>query len=99
MPKKWIVLFALGLALGLWIGLNPQAREKAATGWENTKTFFVTMKIQVSAATQDWVTQLKSNVRSGARQISLAWRQTSTVFVSLWDSVRHIWLTLRTGVS
>ena len=99
MLKTTVVLFVLGLAIGLWLGFNPQAREKMTVGWEHTKTFLVTTKLQVSVAAQDWTSQLKSNMQSGAGKVSLAWKQTSVVFTSLWDSVRHIWLTLTTRIS
>lgn len=98
MFKTFTVLFVLGLALGIWLGFNPQAREKTDSSWDEAKTFLVTMKTQIPAVTQDWMIQLKSSVQSGARQVSFAWRQTSVVFTSLWDSVHHIWLRLTTGI-
>ena len=99
MLKRVVVILVLGLAIGLWLGFNPQTREKTAMVWENTKTLLVTMKAQVSMAARDWMVQLKSSVQSGAKRVSLAWKQTSIVFISLWASVRHIWLRLTTGIA
>ncbi|MBI1794685.1 MAG: hypothetical protein HYR70_10905 [Chloroflexi bacterium] len=99
MFKTFAVLFVLGLGLGVWLGFNPQAHEKTIKSWDDTKTFFVSVKTDFSAVTQDWMAQLKSGERSGAEQVSLAWEQISSVFTPLWDSGRHIWLELTTRIN
>ncbi|HEX2697338.1 MAG TPA: hypothetical protein VHM28_06475 [Anaerolineales bacterium] len=98
MLKSVALLFVLGLALGLWVGFNPQAHEKVVQGWEGTKTFFVTMKTNASVSFQDWLTGIKSGEQNGTASVGVAWKQISSVFTTLWDSVIRFWSNLTNGL-
>lgn len=94
MLKITAVLFVLGIALGLWIGFNPQAREKAAQGWEDTKALFVKAQADVSAAIDGWMLDLKSSGQAGTRQVESVWKELSSVLTTLWDSMQRLWANL-----
>lgn len=94
MLKVTAVLLVLGIALGAWIWFNPQTHKKAVQSWEDTKTAFVSMKTDVSAKTHGWMIDLKSSGQSGARQVDNVWKEISSVFTTLWDSIQHLWRSL-----
>ena len=96
MFKIGAVLLVLGIALGLWIGFNPQAHEKAVQSWEDTKTTFVKVQTDVSAATHEWGLELKSSGQGGTEQVHNVWKNFLSVLTTLWDSVRHLWVSLTT---
>ena len=95
MLKTTALLFVLGIALGLWIGFNPQMHAKALQSWNDTKNFFVKLDANISATATSWITQAKTQVNISQKttttitmpkSLSAVWRQ----IVSAWDNMLAI---------
>ncbi len=91
MLKTFSVLFVLGLALGLWVGFNPQSHEKTIKRWDEAHASFITVKANVSDAIHNWTVNLKSSGQTGNQKITIVWKQVSSIFTTIWDGVRRIW--------
>jgi hypothetical protein len=100
MLKSAALLFVVGIALGLWLGFNPQMHAKVVKSWDNTKTFFVKLDANVSTTVTAWLTQAKAQVNVSQKKtpaitmpkaLAPVWRQ----IVSAWDnmlvSLQGIW--------
>jgi len=92
MLKTITALFVLGLALGLWIGFNPQAHEKAARSWAEVHASFLTVKAGVSDAMHNEAVSLKSSGQTGSQWMAVVWKQASSIIATIWDDVRRTWL-------
>jgi len=91
MLKTVSVLFVLGLALGLWLGFNPQAHGKTIKSWDDARASFVTVKVNVSDAMHNWTVSLKSNEQSGGQKMTVVWKQISSIFTTIWDGAHRTW--------
>ncbi len=111
MFRSVVVTLVLGLALGLWIGFNPQMHQKAVQLWENSRASFLKMETQVSTkistATQGWTsrlqlqhsqTQSKPTSTSQPFAFTLSWRQVSSVFTSWWSSIQKFFLHIKASM-
>ena len=96
MLKTFSVLFVLGLALGLWIGFNPQTHDKAVQAWTEAPTWFATAKLNMSDAMHNWSLSLKTSEQAGGQKIMVVWKQASSIFPAIWDNVHRIWLEITT---
>lgn len=95
MLKISTLVFALGLVLGLWVGFNPQAHERAVQNWDNMRSSLATLKVNISNTTHNWALSLNaSGQKNGQGQkitTTTIWKQTSSIFTIIWDGVRNIW--------
>ena len=107
MFKSAGLLLLLGLAIGLWLGFNPQAHQKVVQSWDNTKSFFARLETNFSTSIGAWTMQAKSQVNVSPKTVSgvtaksfgTAWRQ----FVSAWStflgSLQRIWHELVSNIN
>ena len=91
MLKTFTVLFVLGLALGLWLGFNPQAHERTVKNWDDVRTSFLTVKANISATMHTWAVSLNSNEQFGSQKMTVVWKQISSIFTTIWDGAHRIW--------
>ncbi len=101
MIKSAGFLLLLGLAIGLWLGFNPQAHEKVVQSWNSVKANYMKFQVQATAKFNEWTSQLSStkqtasnSVGSVPKWINTAWRQLASIFNTIWSSMRKFWLSI-----
>jgi len=107
MFKSTALLLVLGIALGLWVGFNPQAHKKVVQSWDNTKTFFARLETNVSGTISAWTIQTKSQAQVGKKTVAsittkpfaAAWQQFVSAGGTFLQSMQRIWLELMTNLS
>jgi hypothetical protein len=96
------LLLILGLALGLWIGFDPQEHQKAVQAWSEAKASFVNIQTQVSLKFHEWAAESNPGTQtvsvSVTKPIAEFWRQLSSILVNLWNSIVTIWLRIIHGL-
>ncbi len=48
MARSTVLFLILGLAVGLWLGFNPQAHQQTVQQWDSIKTSFMNTKAQTN---------------------------------------------------
>ncbi len=106
MIKSAGFLLLLGLAIGLWLGFNPQAHEKVVQSWNDAKASYMRIQKQVMTQVNGWTTQLGStkqtasnSVGSVPKWINTAWHQLASIFNTIWSSARKLWLSLAANLN
>jgi len=102
MFKSTVLLFVLGIALGLWLGFNPQAHGKVVQNWDHTKVFFVRLETNFSTTIHAWTMQTKAQAQAGqktvsnisTRSLTTAWQQFVSAGGTFLQSMQRIWLGL-----
>lgn len=107
MAKSAVFLLIVGFALGMWVGFNPQLHKQVVDTWDHAKASFMNIQAQVSGKASNSSnntvsqpapqTQVKS--KPGAQPTSVVWRQISSMFAALWNSMQHIWLQIRADLN
>lgn len=103
MLKSAGLLLFVGLAIGLWLGFNPQAHQKVVQNWNEAKAATLSFQSQISTKFKDW-TALWNPKSSGkvsvsvSKPISTAWRQLGSIFNVFWSSLHKLWLSLTSGL-
>ncbi len=95
------LLLILGLAVGLWLGFNPQAHKQTLQTWDQTKAAFLQIKTETTAKLHDWNSHTASWLKSSPKaetkpqakpsSPSSAWKQITTAFEAFWNSMQRIW--------
>lgn len=92
------LLLLLGLAVGLWLGFNPQAHREALQSWDGAKAVSVNIQTQVSAKLHEWTgqsgSQEQSAPNSAPRPTETAWGQLTSILHTLWSSIQRFWLSI-----
>ena len=70
MFKFTMLLFLLGIALGLWLGFDPQAHGKVVQNWDHTKVFFVRLETNFSNTIHAWTMRTKAQAQVGQKIVS-----------------------------
>jgi len=100
MTKSATLLLIVGLAVGLWLGFNPQAHAQIVKDWGRAKTSYVQFKAQASTQVRHLDTKVSAVGKSSPKaepvsqsqpNVSAAWKQISTAFETLWSSVQRTW--------
>ncbi len=94
MAKSAVLLLAIGLAAGLWLGFNPQAHAQTIKSWDQAKASYVQFKAQASTQIRQLDTEVSAEGKSSPSaepDASATWKQISTAFESFWNSVQKIW--------
>ena len=89
-----VVALVLGLAAGLWLGFNPQAHKQVLQDFNGAKT--AVAHIGFASTTKAHAAAPAPTAPKSVLQLSptatVAWRQITTAFESLWTSMQQIWL-------
>lgn len=85
-----ILLLVLGLAIGLWLGFNPQAHQQTLQTWDHSKTAFVQMTAKAPAVHAP--TSTAKPAPAVAPTASNAWKQITIAFESMLHSLQRLWL-------
>ena len=94
MTKSATLLLIVGLAVGLWLGFNPQAHAQTIKNWDQAKTSYVQFKAQASNQIRHLDAKVNAVGKSSPKaepNTSAAWKQISTAFESLWSSIQRTW--------
>ncbi len=106
MSKSAGLLVILGLAVGLWLGFNPQAHKQTVQYWDKAKTALAQVKTQTTAKvnvldshTTTWLrssskTKVVAPAAPAAPSASSTWKQITAFFNTLWTSVQRMWASL-----
>jgi hypothetical protein len=105
MLKSTGLLLLVGLALGLWLGFNPQAHGKVVQNWNNTKTFFERLETNFSTSINAWTMRTKDQAQADQKAASrittkpfaTAWQQFVSAGGAFLQSMQKIWLELVTN--
>lgn len=107
MFKSAGLLLVLGLAIGLWLGFNPQAHQKVLQSWNETKASYLKIQTQIAAKFNGWGTQLSSTKQTASNSsansvpkwINTAWQQLASIFNTIWNSVRRLWSSISANLN
>lgn len=102
MLKSAGLLLLLGLALGLWLGFNPQAHGKVVQNWNNTKASLVRLETNFSTTISAWTMRTKAQAQVGQKTVSgittkpfaTAWQQFVSAGGTFLQSMQKIWFGL-----
>lgn len=103
MFKSAGLLLILGLAVGLWLGFNPQAHRGVVQSWDNMRSGYLQVKGDAAVKMHDWFTQVNLRTQAPSQPkpqpaASSAWRQISYAFEGFWNSLQRIWLNIRASI-
>lgn len=104
MSRSAGLLLILGLALGLWVGFNPQAHQQAVQSWDRAKSSYVSFQSQAGVKVQKWTSNLDAHARvnSGPAQpvtTSKTLKEASSALDTFWNSVQRMWSNLTAQIS
>ena len=96
MSRSAGLLLILGLALGLWIGFNPQAHQQTVQAWNQAKSSYVSFQSRADVKVQNWTSNLDTHVQvnPGPAQpvtASKTWKEVSSALDMFWNSMQRIW--------
>jgi len=102
MFKSTALLLVLGIALGLWVGFNPQMHGKVVQSWDNAKVFFVRLETNFSNTISAWTMRTKAQAQVGKKTVAsittkpfaTAWQQFVSAGGAFLQSMQRIWLDL-----
>ena len=88
-------LLIIGLAIGLFLGFNPQAHQATIQKWDSARSSYLKFMANATAKVQGLNSHITSTAQSGSRvtnqpqtSVSSSWNQVSTAFENLWASVQ-----------
>ena len=93
-----VLLLIVGLAVGLWLGFNPQAHQQTIQKWDSVKSAYLKFMTDAYAKIQGLnshvSTSLQTNPRSkvvtpSQQTATEAWKQVTTAFDSFWSSMQR----------
>ncbi len=96
-----VLLVAVGLAVGLWLGFNPHAHQQVVQEWDHARIAFVhaTASLHVSpGVTASTKTATRVEPTSAAPSAAAAWKQITAAFESLVSSLQRLWVNIRARV-
>ncbi len=103
MAKSAVLLLVVGFALGLWLGFNPQAHKQVVEDWNHGRAVLANLQAQVTGTTHGATAQANTpepaSSKPGAQPTSVVWRQLSSMLTTLWNSLQHIWLQIRSSLN
>jgi len=107
MFKATALLFVLGIALGLWLGFDPQMHGKVVQNWDGTKAFLARLDTNFSNTISTWTSQAKAQVQVGQKTVSkvttkpfaTAWRQFGSSWATFMESLQGIWHELASNIN
>jgi hypothetical protein len=108
MVKPAVLFLVLGLVVGLWLGFNPQAHRQTIQKWDSAKTAYLKIKAETTAKIQGLNSHLSFSPQSSPKSssapqsqpaVSTAWKQVSTSFEVIWNSMQRFWANATAKIS
>ena len=110
MTRATVLFLILGLAVGLWLGFNPQAHQQTIKQWDSAKSAFLKIKADSSVQVQGLSSQTSSSSSSKSNSksryapqsqpsASTAWKQVTTAFESFWTAMQRIWVNVTAKIN
>ena len=108
MFRSAVLLVTIGLAVGLWLGFNPQAHQQTIKKWDSVKTSYLkfmtdaNLKIQGlrSHITTSPQASPKVKIVSPSQTTAFSvWKQVTTAFETLWGSVQRFFATVTAKIN
>lgn len=96
-----ILLVAIALAVGLWLGFNPRAHAQTVQSWDHARAAFVQATASLRLAPKTAVMPRATTTTKpiiAQPSASAAWKQISTAFESLVSSLQRLWLSISAKV-
>jgi hypothetical protein len=105
--KAAVLLFVLGIALGLWLGFNPMMHEKVVQNWDHAMTFLGDLGANISTTIGAWTSRARTQVQVGQKTVSKvnakpfanAWQQFAAAWSTFIDSLQRIWHELASNIN
>lgn len=95
-----VLLVAAGLAVGLWLGFNPQTHQQIVQNWDRAHAAVVQAAAKVQLAPMTLTsTKVNTAPHAQAPSASAAWKQITTALGSLVSSLQRMWLNITARVS
>ena len=101
MSKTTSLLVVLALALGVFIALNPEARERANTAWQDTHSFFVELYAKISPSIQELFTgdeEMASKPQSSRSGASRGSSRDSLDTSVILKSLHELWIDINARI-
>ncbi len=95
-----ILLLVVGLAVGLWLGLNPRTHQQIVQSWDHARAAVVHFadQIHLSPAKTTSV-RLAPTAHVQAPNLSTIWKDIQTAFESLFRNLQRAWMSVTARVS
>jgi hypothetical protein len=92
----FLLFLAAGLAIGLWIGFNPQLHRQALLDTRESRLVFADLRANFTEIFDSVALRLHSGVHlsvnkpaSASQQVKFPWQQVDGTLARLWDEVRN----------
>ncbi len=98
MLRSAALLFVLGIALGLWLGFDPQAHAQVVRFWDQMRAAYASLQTKTSVTIHNSTAGTKTSQPAGSSTTTTSnvWKQLSSIFTSLWNSLHGLWLEIST---
>lgn len=97
----FLLFLAAGLALGLWIGFNPQLHHQAVLDARESRLVFADLRTSFTETFNSIALRLRSGVHLGVNkpapaspQVKFSWKQVDGTLARLWDEIRNFFARL-----
>lgn len=95
-----ILLLALGLAVGLWLGFNPKAHQETVRDWDRATAAVAHVRLTSEAKPRAPQPPVVKSLPGSLPKVatSAAWKQVSAAFETLWHSVQSLWVRVTASI-
>ena len=91
----FLIFLAAGLALGLWIGFNPQLHRQAQLDARDSRVVLADMKTNITGFFDHIALRLHSGASSSSskpssssQQVKFSWKQFDSTLARLWAEIK-----------
>jgi hypothetical protein len=98
MFRSAVLLLVVGLAVGLWLGFNPQAHQQTIQKWDSVKSAYLKFMSDANMKVQGLNSHISTSLQTnpGSKSVTPsqptateAWKQITTAFDSFWTSMQR----------
>ncbi len=96
-----VLLLVVGLAVGLWLGLNPHTHQQIVQDWTHARESLVhlTAQLRLSPARTSGIKINTTPPHIQTPNLSTLWKDITTAFESLTHSLQRAWSSVTARVS
>jgi hypothetical protein len=89
-----VLLVAIGLGVGLWLGFNPRAHQATVQNWDRVNMAVTQFKTRATFKMPVLKPQASTVKPAPSVQVSASstWKQVSAVLQTLWGSMQRLWV-------
>jgi hypothetical protein len=108
MARYTVMFLILGLAVGLWLGFNPQAHQQTVQQWDSVKSAFLKTKTETTLKIPSLNSNSTTTVQKGSKSTTTApnqpsfsqdWNRVSTAFEDIWISMQRFWANITARIN